>query len=62
MRLATVTHLDLAQVDLAGRRLMVVEKGGATHTYQISRAGGTVPRSDWGTAMRAGSFFLGWQT
>jgi site-specific recombinase XerD len=34
-----VTHLDLAQVDLAGRRLMVVEKGGAIHTYQISREG-----------------------
>jgi site-specific recombinase XerD len=39
MRRAAVTHLDLAQVDLAGRRLTVVEKGGATHTYQISREG-----------------------
>ena len=38
MRRAAVTHLDLAQVDLAGRRLTVVEKG-ATHTYQISREG-----------------------
>jgi site-specific recombinase XerD len=34
-----VTRLDRAQVDLAGRRLMAVEKGGATHTYQISREG-----------------------
>ena len=39
MRRAAVTHLDQAQVDLAGRRLTVVEKGGATHTYQISREG-----------------------
>ena len=39
MRRAAVTHLDLAQVDLTGRRLTVVEKGGATHTYQISREG-----------------------
>src|SRR5499427_3433444 len=39
MRRAAMTHLDLAQVDLAGRRLMVVEKGGGTHTYQISREG-----------------------
>jgi integrase/recombinase XerC len=39
MRRAAVTHLDLAQVDLAGRRLTVVEKGGTTHTYQISREG-----------------------
>src|SRR5215813_13833409 len=30
MRRAAVTHLDLAQVDLDGRRLTVVEKGGAT--------------------------------
>src|SRR5215831_17345575 len=36
MRRAAVTHLDLTQADLAGRRLTVVEKGGATHTYQIS--------------------------
>jgi hypothetical protein len=28
MRRAAVTHLDLAQVDLAGRRLTVVGKGG----------------------------------
>src|SRR5215831_9533212 len=39
MRRAAVTRLDRAQVDLAGRRLMAVEKGGATHTYQISREG-----------------------
>jgi len=39
MRRAAVTHLDQAQVDLAGRRLTVVEKGGATHTYQSSREG-----------------------
>jgi integrase len=39
MRRAAVTHLDQAQVDLAGRRLTVVEKGGATHTYHISREG-----------------------
>jgi site-specific recombinase XerD len=39
MRRAAVTHLDLAQADLAGRRLTVVEKGGHTHTYQISREG-----------------------
>jgi site-specific recombinase XerD len=39
MRRAAVTHLDQAQVDLVGRRLTVVEKGGATHTYQISREG-----------------------
>jgi len=39
MRRAAVTHLDLTQTDLAGRRLTVVEKGGATHTYQISREG-----------------------
>jgi site-specific recombinase XerD len=39
MRRAAVTHLDLAQVDLTGKRLTVVEKGGATHTYQISREG-----------------------
>jgi len=34
-----VTRLDLTWVDLGGRRLTVVEKGGATHTYQISREG-----------------------
>jgi site-specific recombinase XerD len=39
MRRAAVTHLDLAQADLARRRLTVVEKGGHTHTYQISREG-----------------------
>ena len=39
MRRAAVTRLDQAQVDLAGRRLTVVEKGGATHTYHISREG-----------------------
>ena len=39
MRRAAVTSLDLAQVDLAGQRLTVVEKGGHTHTYQISRQG-----------------------
>ena len=39
MRRAAVTHLDLTQTDLAGRRLTVVEKGGVTHTYQISREG-----------------------
>ena len=39
MRRAAITHLDLAQVDLAGKRLTVVEKGGATHMYQISREG-----------------------
>ena len=39
MRRAAVTHLDLAQANLAGRCLTVVEKGGATHTYQISREG-----------------------
>jgi integrase len=39
MRRAAVTHLDLLQADLTGRRLSVVEKGGATHTYQISREG-----------------------
>src|SRR5262245_51465341 len=39
MRRAAVTRLNRAQVDLAGRRLMAVEKGGATHTYQISREG-----------------------
>ena len=39
MRRAAVTHLDQAQVDLAGRRLTVVEKGGVTHTYHISREG-----------------------
>ena len=39
MRRAAVTHLDLTQIDLAGRRLTVVGKGGATHTYQISREG-----------------------
>ena len=39
MRRAAVTHVDQAQVDLAGRWLTVVEKGGATHTYQISREG-----------------------
>jgi site-specific recombinase XerD len=39
MRRAAVTHLDLAQADLAGRRLTVVEKGGHTHTYQISGEG-----------------------
>src|ERR1043166_778731 len=36
---APVPRLDQAQVDLAGRRLTVVEKGGATHTYHISREG-----------------------
>jgi integrase len=39
MRRAAVTRLDLAQGDFAGRRLTVVEKGGATHTYQISQEG-----------------------
>src|SRR5262249_33207836 len=39
MRRAAVTHLDQTQVDLAGRWLTVAEKGGATHTYQISREG-----------------------
>jgi site-specific recombinase XerD len=39
MRRAAVTSLDQGQVDLASRRLTVVEKGGATHTYQISREG-----------------------
>src|SRR5262245_56130083 len=39
MRRAAVTRLDLAQVELARRRLTVVEKGGHTHTYQISREG-----------------------
>lgn len=39
MRRAAVTHFDLAQANLAGRRLTVVEKGGHTHTYQISREG-----------------------
>src|SRR5690242_18240198 len=39
MRRAAVTHLDLPQTDLAGRRLTVVEKGGATHTYQMSQEG-----------------------
>jgi len=39
MRRAAVIHLDQTQVDLAGRRLMTVEKGGATHTYQINREG-----------------------
>jgi site-specific recombinase XerD len=39
MRRAAVTSLDQGQVDLASRRLTVVEKGGAIHTYQISREG-----------------------
>ena len=39
MRRAAVTRLDQAQVDLAGRQVTVMEKGGATHTYQISREG-----------------------
>jgi integrase len=40
MRRAAVTHLDLAQVDLAGRRLTVVEKGGG-HPYVSDQSGGS---------------------
>jgi integrase len=39
MRRAAITQLNLDQVDLRRKMLMVVEKGGYTHTYQISREG-----------------------
>jgi integrase len=39
MRRAAITQLNLDQVDLRRKRLTVVEKGGYTHTYQISREG-----------------------
>jgi site-specific recombinase XerD len=39
MRRAAVTNLDLAGVDWKGRTLSVVEKGGYTHGYSISKEG-----------------------
>lgn len=39
MRRAAVTSLDLAGVDWKQRTLSVVEKGGYTHSYSISREG-----------------------
>lgn len=39
MRRAAVTNLDLVSVDWKGRTLDVVEKGGATHKYSISKEG-----------------------
>lgn len=39
MRRAPVTNLDLAGVDWKGRTLSVVEKGGYTHNYSISKEG-----------------------
>lgn len=39
MRRAAVTNLDLASMDWKGRTLDVVEKGGATHKYSISKEG-----------------------
>ena len=39
MRRAAITQLNLDQVDLRRKTLTVVEKGGYTHPYQISREG-----------------------
>jgi site-specific recombinase XerD len=39
MRRAAITQLNLDQVDLRRKMLTVVEKGGYTHTYPISREG-----------------------
>jgi hypothetical protein len=39
MRQAAITQLNVDQVDLRRKALTVVEKGGYTHTYQISREG-----------------------
>jgi integrase len=39
MRRAAITNLDLAGVDWKGRTLSVVEKGGATHSYSVSKEG-----------------------
>jgi integrase len=42
MRRAAITQLNLDQGDLRRKTLTVVEKGGYTHTYQISREGAQV--------------------
>ena len=39
MRRAAVTRIDLADVDMERKRITVEEKGGAIHTYEISREG-----------------------
>lgn len=39
MRRAAVTMIDLSDVDMERRRIIVEEKGGARHTYEISREG-----------------------
>lgn len=39
MRRAAVTNLDLADIDWKQRTLTVVEKGGSTHAYSISKEG-----------------------
>jgi integrase len=39
MRRAAVTNLDLADVDWKGRTVNVLEKGGSTHTYSVSKEG-----------------------
>jgi integrase len=39
MRRAAITNLDLANIDWKQRALSVVEKGGATHSYSISKEG-----------------------
>jgi integrase len=39
MRRAAVTNLDLNNVDLKQRTLIALEKGGATHSYSISKEG-----------------------
>jgi Phage integrase family len=39
MRRAAITQVNLDQVDLRRKMLTVVEKGGYTHPYQISREG-----------------------
>jgi integrase len=39
MRRAAITNLDLASIEWKGRTLRVVEKGGATHSYPISKEG-----------------------
>jgi integrase len=39
MRRAAITNLDLANIDWKQRTLSVVEKGGATHGYSISKEG-----------------------
>jgi site-specific recombinase XerD len=39
MRRAAITNLDLSSIDWKQRMLSVIEKGGATHSYSISREG-----------------------